>query len=147
MSGMHSWSFRNIRWKPCKSPLCTISKYVPKLTILQVFMENWYPFFGPFFCLNLTKMFSKLMFGHGKLIMRTYFTHVAITDQNWFYFFTPITLRIAHSALVSQLRREDLYLLLFSFGLMHQCLKGAIPSRKCSIKAHTKWRNSVHILT
>ena len=58
--------------------------------------------FGPFFFLNLTKMFSKLMFGHGKLIMRTYFTHVAITDQNWFYFFTPITLRIAHSALISE---------------------------------------------
>ena len=34
-----------------------------------------------------------------------------------------------------KLRREDLYLLPFSFGLMYQCLNGAIPSRKCSIKA------------
>ena len=37
-------------------------------------------------------------------------------------------------AFVSYLRREDLYLLLFSFGLMYQCLNGAIPSRKCQMK-------------
>ena len=36
-------------------------------------------------------------------------------------------------ALLSLLRREELYLLLFSFGLMYQCLNKAIPSRKCSI--------------
>ena len=47
-------------------------------------------------------------------------------------------------ALVSWLRREDLYLLLCSFGLMHQCL---IPSSTCSIKAPAKWRNSVYVLT
>ena len=41
-------------------------------------------------------------------------------------------------ALVSTLRREDLYLLLFSFGLMCQCLNGAITSKKCSIKAPAK---------
>ena len=28
------------------------------------------------------------------------------------------------------------------FGLMHQCLKSAILSRKFSIKAHSKYRNS-----
>ena len=38
------------------------------------------------------------MFCHEKLIMRTFFTHVAITDQNWVYFFTPSALMIAHSA-------------------------------------------------
>ena len=95
---MYSWSFRSIRWIPRKSPWCTISEYVLKLTIFQVFMEKWGPFFGPFFWLNLTKMFSKLMFGHEKLIMRAYFTHIAITDQNWFYFFISFILRIAHSA-------------------------------------------------
>ena len=40
-----------------------------------------------------------------------------------------------------------LYWLLFSFGLMYQCLNGAIPSRKCSITAPAKWRNSVYVLT
>ena len=50
-------------------------------------------------------------------------------------------------ALVSWHRREDLYLLLFSFGLMYQCLYGAIPSWKFSIKAPAKWRNSVYVLT
>ena len=30
---------------------------------------------------------------------------------------------------------------------MYQLLKGAIPSRKCSIKAPAKWRNSVYALT
>ena len=39
------------------------------------------------------------------------------------------------SALVNRLNREDLYLLLFSFGLLKQCHNGAIPSGKCSIKA------------
>ena len=43
-------------------------------------------------------MCSTLIFRHGKLSMRTFFTHVAITDQNLFYFFTLITLMIAHSA-------------------------------------------------
>ena len=38
-------------------------------------------------------------------------------------------------------------MLLFSFGLMYQCLNRAIPSRKCSINAPAKWRNSVYILT
>ena len=37
-----------------------------------------------------------------------------------------------------------LYLLLFLFGIMYQCLYGAIPSRKCSIKAPAKWGNSVY---
>ena len=37
-----------------------------------------------------------------------------------------------------RLRSEDLYMLLFSFGLMYQCLKGAIPLSKCSIKAPSK---------
>ena len=50
-------------------------------------------------------------------------------------------------AYVSELRREYLYLLLFSFGLMYQYLKGAIPSRKCSIKTPAKGRNSVYVLT
>ena len=39
------------------------------------------------------------------------------------------------SALVNRLNREDLYLLLFSFGLLKQCHNVAIPSGKCSIKA------------
>ena len=39
-----------------------------------------------------------------------------------------------------------MHLLLFSFGLMYQCLNGAIPSWKCSIKAPAKWRNSVYVL-
>ena len=46
-------------------------------------------------------MCSTLIFRHGKLSMRTFFTHVAITDQNLFYFFTLITLMIAHSAMAS----------------------------------------------
>ena len=46
--------------------------------------------------------------------------------------------------LVNYLRREDLYLLLFSFGLIYQCFNGAI--RKCSIKAPVIWRNSVYVL-
>ena len=29
---------------------------------------------------------------------------------------------------------------------MYQCLNGAIPSRKCSIKAPAKWRHSVYVL-
>ena len=37
--------------------------------------------------------------------------------------------------------------LLFSFGLMYQCLNRAIPSRKCSNKAPSKWRKSVYVLT
>ena len=37
-------------------------------------------------------------------------------------------------------------MLLFSFGLMYQCLNGAIPSRKCSITASAKWRNSVYVM-
>ena len=37
--------------------------------------------------------------------------------------------------LINQLRRDDFYLLLFSFGLMHQFLIGTIPSRKCSPQA------------
>ena len=41
-------------------------------------------------------------------------------------------------ALVSQLTREDLYLLIFSFGLMYQYLNGAIPLWKCSIEAPAK---------
>ena len=44
-------------------------------------------------------------------------------------------------------RREELYLLRFLFGLMYQCPNGAIPSRKCSIKAPDKWRNSIYVLT
>ena len=39
--------------------------------------------------------------------------------------------------LVNQLRGEDLYYSLFSFGLIYQCLNGVIPSRKCAIKALT----------
>ena len=39
------------------------------------------------------------------------------------------------SALVNRLNREDLYLLLFSFGLLKQCHNVAIPSGKCSCKA------------
>ena len=46
-------------------------------------------------------------------------------------------------ALVSLLRREDLYLLLFAFGLMYQCNNGVIPLRKCSIKVPAKKRNYV----
>ena len=49
-------------------------------------------------------------------------------------------------ALVSYFRREDLYLLFFSFGLMYHCLNGAISSRKCSIKTPAKWRNSLYVL-
>ena len=30
---------------------------------------------------------------------------------------------------------------------MYQCLNEATPSRKCSIKAPAKWRNSVYVLT
>ena len=40
--------------------------------------------------------------------------------------------------LVSYLRREDLYLLLFAFGLMYQCHNGAIPTRKYSIMVPAK---------
>ena len=39
-----------------------------------------------------------------------------------------------------------MYLLLFLLALMYQCLNGAIPSWKCSIKAPAKWRNSVYVL-
>ena len=39
------------------------------------------------------------------------------------------------SALVNSLNREDLYLLLFSFGILKQCHNGEIPSEQCSIKA------------
>ena len=74
-----------------------ISEYVPKLTVLQLSMENWFCIFRSFFCPNLEKNVSTLIFCHEKLIMRTFFTHVAVTDQNWFYFFTPSILRIAHS--------------------------------------------------
>ena len=49
--------------------------------------------------------------------------------------------------MLRELRREDLYLLLFSFGLMYLCLNRAIRSRKCSIKAPAKWRNSLYVLT
>ena len=65
--------------------------------------KNWYRIFRSFFCLNLTKMCSMLIICHGKLIMRKFFTHVVITDQNWFYFFTLIILMIAHSALPQKL--------------------------------------------
>ena len=47
----------------------------------------------------------------------------------------------------AQLKREYLYLLLFSFVLMYQCLNGAIPSRKRSIKAPAKSKNSIYVLT
>ena len=43
--------------------------------------------------------------------------------------------------------RENLHLLLFSFGLRYQCLNGAIPSWKCSFKTPAKWRNSDYVLT
>ena len=37
---------------------------------------------------------------------------------------------------------------LFSFGLMYQCLNGAIPSKKCSIQALAMWMwsNSAYVL-
>ena len=76
-----------------------ISEYVLKLPDSQLPMENLYRIFRSFFCLNFTKMCSRLIFCHGKLSMRTFFTHVAIKDQNLFYFLTLITLMIAHSAM------------------------------------------------
>ena len=51
------------------------------------------------------------------------------------------------SILVSYLRRDYLYFLIFSFGLMYQCLNGAIPSRKCSMKTHAKCKTSIYVLT
>ena len=39
------------------------------------------------------------------------------------------------------------YSSLFSFDIMYQCLNGAIISRKYSIKAPPKRRNSVYVLT
>ena len=38
-------------------------------------------------------------------------------------------------------------MLLFSFGLMYQCLNSALPSRKYSIKTSVKCKSSVHVLT
>ena len=61
-------------------------------------MEIDFAYLGPFSVPILQKNVSTLMFFHEKLIMRTFFTHVAITDQNWVYFFTPSALMIAHSA-------------------------------------------------
>ena len=40
-----------------------------------------------------------------------------------------------------------MYLLLFLFGLVYQCLNGAIPSMKCSIKAPPKCKTSIYVLT
>ena len=62
-------------------------------------MEIDFAYLGPFSVPILQKNVSTLMFCHEKLIMRTFFTHVAITDQNWVYFFTPSALMIAHSAM------------------------------------------------
>ena len=61
-------------------------------------MEIDFAYLGPFSVPILQKNVSTLMFCHEKLIMRTFFTHVAISDQNWVYFFTPSALMIAHSA-------------------------------------------------
>ena len=60
-------------------------------------MEIDFTYLGPFSVPILQKNVSTLMFCYEKLIMRTFFTHVAITDQNWVYFFTPSALMIAHS--------------------------------------------------
>ena len=50
-------------------------------------------------------------------------------------------------ALVSSLRRQDLYLLLFSFGVIYQCLNGApLPSR-IFIKVSAKCKTSIYVLT
>ena len=38
-----------------------------------------------------------------------------------------------------------MYLLLFPFSLLYQCLNGAIPTRKCCIKAPAKWRNTGYV--
>ena len=42
------------------------------------------------------------------------------------------------------LKREDLYLLFLSFGLMYQCLKRAIPERKYKIKILPKGESCVY---
>ena len=86
-----------------------ISEYVLKLALLQLFMENWYCIFRTIFCSNLEKNVSTLVFCHEKLIIGTFFTRVAIINQNWVYFFTPSTPMIAHSALMlTRWRRVNL---------------------------------------
>ena len=97
---MHSWSLKSIWWKPRKSPSPKIREYVLKLTIFQVLMENWYPFFESFSVSILQKMFSKLIFGYGKLIMRIYFAQIVIHIKIDFDFFIPSRVRIDHSEVV-----------------------------------------------
>ena len=83
----------------------------------------------------------------------TIYLHWAQLFTSWIeYFCLNVNISFAFSIFLNEtyLRRkcsiktlvsynlEDLYLLFFFFGLMHQYLKGAIPS--------TKWRNSVFVL-
>ena len=48
---------------------------------------------------------------------------------------------------LTQKRRSAFVTLLFLVNVPMQCLNGAIPSRKRSIKAPAKWRHSVYVLT
>ena len=66
-------------------------------------MECLYPFFESFSVSISQKMFSKLIFGYGKLIMRIYFAQIVIHIKIDFDFFIPSRVRIDHIRLgVSQ---------------------------------------------
>ena len=74
-------------------------------------MEIDFAYLGPFSVPILQKNVSTLMFCYEKLIMRTFFTHVAITDQNWVYFFTPSALMTAHSAVLTLVQKTSYVLI------------------------------------
>ena len=83
-------------WENPKNPHHSeIRDNVLILTVLQLSMKSWYHILRSFNCLNLTEKCSMLIFCHWNLIMRKYFTDVAITDQDWFHFWTFM---IVHSA-------------------------------------------------
>ena len=70
------------------------SRKIPVIVKLVNICSNWLyhsilcklyiASFGFFICFNHTKMCSTLIFCHEKSIIRTFFTHVTITDPNWF---------------------------------------------------------------
>ena len=122
---MHSWSLKSIWWKPQKSPSPKIREYVLKLTIFQVLMENWYPFFESFSVSILQKMFSKLIFGYGKLIMRIYFAQIVIHIKIDFDFFIPSRVRIDHSEGLRRLIQflEKMHYPLFFYSSLHSTVR------------------------
>ena len=58
-------------------------------------------------------MFSKLIFGYGKLIMRIYFAQIVINIKIDFDFFIPSRVRIDHSGLFVTVKQIGDFLEIF----------------------------------